>query len=61
MRITRLLFVSLFAAAFLAHGGQTTALDRYVAAPDPAYRYEFVHAVKGSRNTAFVLDMVSQS
>jgi PhoPQ-activated pathogenicity-related protein len=37
-----------------------TALDRYVAQPDPAYRYKLAqtHSLKGA--TAFVIDMVSQ-
>jgi PhoPQ-activated pathogenicity-related protein len=50
------------AVAFAAkHGADQTALDRYVAAPDPAYRYELVKTMPGSGYTAFVLDMTSQS
>ncbi len=45
-------------AAFAAP--KKTALDRYVAQPDPAYRYKLAqtHSLKGA--TAFVIDMVSQ-
>lgn len=38
-----------------------TALDRYVRAPDPSYRYELVSTLNGPGYTAFVLDMVSQN
>jgi hypothetical protein len=27
--------------------GEVTALDRYVAAPDPSYRYELVETIRG--------------
>lgn len=37
-----------------------TALDRYVAATDPAYRYELVTTIPGDGYTAHVLDMTSQ-
>ena len=33
------------ALAPLAHGGDYTALDRYVAAPDAAFRYTLVRTV----------------
>src|SRR5215471_17200627 len=59
----RLLLVLFLAAGAQAakHGADQTALDRYVAAPDPAYRYELVKTIPGSGYTAFVLDMTSQS
>src|SRR6185436_15587165 len=37
-----------------------TALDRYVAAPDPAYRYELVNTLPGDGFTASVLRLTSQ-
>jgi PhoPQ-activated pathogenicity-related protein len=40
---------------------EQTALDRYVAKPDPAYKYEFVKQDAGDGYTAFVLDMTSQT
>ena len=38
-----------------------TALDRYVAAPDPAYSYKLVDTIKGAGHTGYVLEMTSQS
>lgn len=38
-----------------------TALDAYVAAPDPAYRWEIVHTLPGDGYTLYVLHMVSQN
>ena len=38
-----------------------TALDRYVAAPDPSYAWRLDHTVKGEGHTTFVLEMTSQS
>jgi PhoPQ-activated pathogenicity-related protein len=38
-----------------------TALDRYVAAPDPAYRYSVVETRAGEGHTITVLELVSQS
>src|SRR4051794_3647811 len=38
-----------------------TALDRYVAAPDPSYKYELAGTIEGEGYTGYVLDMTSQS
>jgi PhoPQ-activated pathogenicity-related protein len=38
----------------------TTALDRYVAAPDAAFRYSVVATRPGEGHTAYLLEMVSQ-
>ncbi len=51
-------FGMLFAAT--AFAGEETALDRYVAAPDPNYRYELVNTIPGVGYTAYVLEMTSQ-
>ncbi|MCS6952137.1 MAG: PhoPQ-activated pathogenicity-related family protein [Bryobacterales bacterium] len=60
MRIT--LAVLGCGAGLLAHAAaRQTALDRYVRAPDPSYRYELVSTLSGPGYTAFVLDMVSQT
>ena len=40
--------------------GEQTALDRYVAAPDPAFRWSVVATRPGEGHTAYVLDLVSQ-
>ncbi len=53
----------LFAAALAAPawGGDYTALDKYVAAPDPSFRYTEVRTVSLPGLTAYQLDMVSQT
>ena len=40
---------------------ELTALDRYVAAPDPAYGWKLVDTRKAEDHTAYVLEMTSQS
>ncbi len=37
-----------------------TALDRYVAAPDPGYRFSVVATRPGEGHTAYLIDLVSQ-
>lgn len=44
-----------------AKGGELTALDRYVAAPDTNFSFHLVRSVAGKNHTAFVLEMTSQS
>jgi len=41
-------------------GAERTALDLYVAKPDPAYRFSRVSVIAGEGYTAHVLDLVSQ-
>lgn len=38
-----------------------TALDRYVKAPDPNYKYEVVRTIPGPGYTAYVVDLTSQA
>jgi PhoPQ-activated pathogenicity-related protein len=40
---------------------ERTALDEYVAAPDPNYSFRLVNRVAGQGHTAFVLEMTSQA
>ncbi len=40
--------------------GKATALDRYVQAPDPNYKFELVSTIPAEGYTAYVLDMTSQ-
>src|SRR5437868_8125572 len=40
--------------------GEVTALDRYVVAPDPSYRYELIETLPGDGYAAHVLEMTSQ-
>ncbi|HPW20038.1 MAG TPA: PhoPQ-activated pathogenicity-related family protein [Vicinamibacterales bacterium] len=44
-----------------APGAEKTALDRYVEAPDPSYKYTLAATIPGKGYTAFVLDMTSQT
>ena len=43
-----------------AHDG-LTALDKYVAAPDPNYNFHLVTSIPGSGQTTFILEMTSQA
>jgi len=45
----------------IAAAGQQTALDRYVHAPDPSYKFELVKTIPGEGYTAYVLDLTSQT
>jgi PhoPQ-activated pathogenicity-related protein len=42
-------------------GAEETALDRYIAMPDPSYTYSVASATKGDGFTVFVIDMTSQT
>lgn len=44
-----------------AIGASRTALDRYVEAPDPSYKYEVVATVPGKDQTTTVIEMTSQT
>ena len=49
---------SLLAAA---PGEDRTALDEYIAAPDPSYAYQLVRTVKEDGLTTYVIEMTSQT
>lgn len=53
------LFVTACAHTDYTH--EPTALDRYVATPDPSYSFHLVNTIKGEGQTTFVLEMTSQS
>jgi PhoPQ-activated pathogenicity-related protein len=57
--LSRTFFAGLLAAGAVSAADQT-ALDRYVAAPDPNYKYELVSTIPGEGCTTYVLDMTSQ-
>lgn len=42
-------------------GDERTALDEYIAAPDPVYGYKLVSKIDGQGFTTYVLEMTSQS
>src|SRR5689334_12947537 len=56
----RILTIVLAAAAVFAAGKQT-ALDRFMQAPDPEFRYELVNTIPGDGQTTYVLDLTSQA
>src|ERR1035437_1178929 len=49
------------ALASLAQGGDYTALDRYIAAPDASYRYPLGGTVNSPGLVAYQIDLVSQT
>ena len=53
---------SLLLLAALAASGfaQNTPLDRYVAAPDPHYKYELEKTIPGQGFTTYIIDLTSQ-
>lgn len=59
-RTFQLLALGLAGAGAWAAGEARTALDKYVAAPDPHYHYEQVREIPGKGFKTFVLDMTSQ-
>src|SRR5579863_8166452 len=62
MKILRLRF--LLAAVLvlqLAAASQETALDRYIHAPDPSYKFQLVNTIPGEGYKAYVLKLTSQT
>lgn len=59
------LFSSLVVAAFSISvpqkPTQETALDRYIARPDPSYSWKHINTIAGSGYRAFVIDLASQT
>ncbi len=51
----------IFSVAVVADEPAKTALDEYVAKPDPSYRWELVETVEGPGHTTFVVDLTSQT
>jgi PhoPQ-activated pathogenicity-related protein len=51
----------LAAAIFARPGATATALDRYVAQPDPAYAWKLITSRRDDRATGYALEMTSQS
>lgn len=53
---------SLVLTTFVLNAASTeTALDRYVKAPDPAYKYELSKTVREGDTTGFVIELTSQT
>src|SRR6266849_4743687 len=66
MRFVRIRFllvvvtVAVFVLPFDA-APKETALDRYVHAPDPSYKFELVKTIAGDASKVYVLDLTSQT
>ena len=58
--LSRAFFASSACCAGAARNTPATALDTYVAAPDPAYSYRLIHSVSRPDHQAHVLEMTSQ-
>jgi PhoPQ-activated pathogenicity-related protein len=62
VRIRRLPFLAVaILSTILCASERRTALDRYVAASDPNYKWEVVTSIPGDGYTAYVIDMTSQA
>jgi len=59
--IRRLLLPILLIPCPLVDGAQSTALDRYVAAPDPSFAFRFVRSTSAPGITAHFLELTSQT
>ena len=57
----RILLCAAALAGLVRAAGHDTVLDRYVAAPDPSYRYTLVNTLPGPGLTIYQLDLVSQT
>ncbi|MBM3783838.1 MAG: PhoPQ-activated pathogenicity [Acidobacteria bacterium] len=57
--LRRFLFLTAALAALAAP--PKTALDEYVAKPDPAYAWKLAHTVKATNSTGYILEMTSQT
>src|SRR5437660_2523020 len=47
--------------AGVIRGQEPTALDRYIAAPDPTYAYKLVNTIMSPGQTTYVLELTSQT
>jgi len=50
----------LLAALTVLAADRNAPLDRYIAAPDPHYKYELVKTVPGQGYTSYIIDLTSQ-
>src|SRR5260221_10998235 len=53
--------LALAAALSLVAASKETALDRYVHAADPSFKFELVKTIQGEGYKAYVLDLTSQT
>ncbi|MGH9938012.1 MAG: PhoPQ-activated protein PqaA family protein, partial [Blastocatellia bacterium] len=55
-----ILCASVIALLFVSASAQRTALDRYIAKPDPVYSWKLVNTTQGEGYKSFVLELTSQ-
>src|SRR5258708_20536743 len=60
-RFRLILSLAAVAALSLAAASKETALDRYVHAADPSFKFELVKTIQGEGYKAYVLDLTSQT
>jgi len=60
-RLSLSYFVAAFAFAVPAFAADETALDRYIAKPEPAYGWTLAKTITGEGWTGYVLDLTSQT
>src|ERR1041384_5895964 len=61
MKLIRIFLLLAAAAGAANHGAKQTALDKFIQAPDPNFKYELVKTIPGEGYTAYVLDLTSQA
>ncbi|MCF7976272.1 MAG: PhoPQ-activated pathogenicity-related family protein [Phycisphaerae bacterium] len=61
LAIHHCVLIALLVMILAPYAGAATALDRYVAEPDPAYHYELVKTETSEHGTTYILKMTSQS
>jgi len=59
--VLTLLSAAVLAAAAGLASGQDTALDRYIAKPDPSYSWKLVSTIVGEGYHGYVIDLSSQT
>jgi PhoPQ-activated pathogenicity-related protein len=60
-RRSQLAILPLLFLALPLHADDLTALDRYVAAPDPSYAFKLLNTIKSPGQTTYVLELTSQT
>ena len=57
----RVLLLTAFALMHLSASAQETALDRYIAKPDPSYSWKLVNTIAGGGFKGYVIELTSQT
>lgn len=59
--IFRAMLLTAFALTYLPASAQETALDRYIAKPDPSYSWKLINTMAGSSFKQYVIELTSQT